>query len=90
MPRTAKDTSAPASKSKANASANLEFEAKVGLAADSRRVAETAEGNLRNNSAKQPMMGNIVNDAMVAIERDNPRLPTTIRVSSKLVRVFVP
>src|SRR5438477_12542334 len=37
-------------------------------------VPPAARWTYLQNSAKQPMIGKIVDDAMVAIERDNPRL----------------
>src|SRR5947207_6485563 len=37
-------------------------------------VPPAARWTYRQNSAKQPTIGKIVDDAMVAIERDNPRL----------------
>ena len=52
-----------ANKSNGNG-ANLGFEAKLWLNADKLR--------------KQPTIGRIVDDAMVAIERDNPRLNPAI------------
>jgi type I restriction-modification system DNA methylase subunit len=52
---------------------DLGFEAKLWLAADKlRNHMDAAE--YKQNSAKQPTIGKIVDDAVVAIERDNPRI----------------
>ena len=78
-----------AAKKKADQAANLGFEARLWLAGDKLRnnmdaaeykaencfwVPTEARWHTLEDSAKQATIGKLIDDAMVAIERDNPRL----------------